>query len=95
MRHWPPSAAIWKMHRRRSRRGRGPCWPGGARWIATSIRRFVVVPGATHGLPRAGWFDYPLESDWPRWKIGPYTALGRHVYAPGTLGPIEAWIRSQ
>ncbi|MCA8038158.1 hypothetical protein LGM41_00360 [Burkholderia seminalis] len=54
-----------------------------------------MVPGATHGLLRAGWFDYPLESDWPQWKIGPYTALGRHVYAPGTLGPIEAWIRSQ
>ncbi|WP_176046696.1 alpha/beta hydrolase [Burkholderia sp. BCC1644] len=58
-------------------------------------RRIVVVPGATHALLRAGWFDYQLESDWPTWKTWLYMALGRHAYAPGTLGPIEAWIRSQ
>ncbi|WP_175925737.1 alpha/beta hydrolase family protein [Burkholderia cepacia] len=55
----------------------------------------AVVPGATHGLLRAGWFDYQLESDWPTWKTWLYMALGRHAYAPGTLAPIEAWIRSQ
>jgi len=58
-------------------------------------RRVAVVPGATHALLRAGWFDYQLESDWPAWKQWLYTALGRHAYAPGTLGPIEAWIRAQ
>ncbi|WP_338641881.1 alpha/beta hydrolase [Burkholderia pyrrocinia] len=58
-------------------------------------RRVVVVPGATHALLRAGWFDYQLESDWPKWKTWLYVALGRHAYAPGTLDPIEAWIRSQ
>ncbi|RXV65167.1 alpha/beta hydrolase [Burkholderia stabilis] len=57
-------------------------------------RRVVVVPGATHALLRAGWFDYQLESDWPKWKTWLYMALGRHAYAPDTLGPIEAWIRS-
>ncbi|MBN3828345.1 alpha/beta hydrolase [Burkholderia sp. Ac-20384] len=58
-------------------------------------RRVVVVPDATHALLRAGWFDYQLESDWPTWKQWLYMALGRDAYAPGTLGPIEAWIRAQ
>ncbi|VWC74988.1 peptidase [Burkholderia lata] len=58
-------------------------------------RRVLVVPGATHALLRARWFDYQLESDWPTWKKWLYTALGRDAYAPGTLGPIEAWIRAQ
>ncbi|MCL4636205.1 alpha/beta hydrolase [Burkholderia sp.] len=58
-------------------------------------RRVVVVPGATHALLRGRWFDYQLESDWPKWKTWLYMALGRHAYAPDTLGPIEAWIRSQ
>ncbi|KVX52528.1 alpha/beta hydrolase family protein [Burkholderia stagnalis] len=58
-------------------------------------RRVVIVPGATHGLLRARWFDYQLESDWPRWKTWLFVALGRDAYAPGTLGPIAAWIRSQ
>lgn len=54
-----------------------------------------MVPGATHALLRGRWFDYQLESDWPKWKTWLYMALGRHAYAPDTLGPIEAWIRSQ
>ncbi|WP_432207559.1 alpha/beta hydrolase family protein [Burkholderia stagnalis] len=58
-------------------------------------RRVVIVPGATHALLRARWFDYQLESDWPRWKTWLYVALGRDAYAPDTLGPIAAWIRLQ
>ncbi|VWB78057.1 alpha/beta hydrolase family protein [Burkholderia lata] len=58
-------------------------------------RRVAIVPDATHALLRAGWFDYQLESDWPTWKQWLYMALGRHAYAPDTLGPIEAWIRAQ
>ncbi|MBN3818951.1 alpha/beta hydrolase [Paraburkholderia sp. Se-20369] len=58
-------------------------------------RQVVIVPGATHALLRARWFDYQLESDWPRWKTWLYMALGRDAYAPGTLGPIAAWIRAQ
>ena len=58
-------------------------------------RHVFMAPGATHALLRAGWFDYQLESDWPQRKTWLYMALGRDAYAPGTLGPIEAWIRSQ
>ena len=65
-----------------------------AQFASTSGRQVVVVPNATHGLLRAGLFNYQLLSQWPRWKTYLFVALGRHAYAPGTLAFISGWITS-
>ncbi|MBN3816999.1 alpha/beta hydrolase [Paraburkholderia sp. Se-20369] len=58
-------------------------------------RDVLIFQNATHGLLRGSWFDYQLESDWPKWKTWLYMALGRRAYASDTLGTIEAWIKAQ
>jgi pimeloyl-ACP methyl ester carboxylesterase len=65
-----------------------------AQFAGASGRQVVVVPNATHGLLRAGLFNYQLLSQWPRWKTYLFVALGRHAYAPGTLAFISGWITS-
>ncbi|UVK96706.1 S9 family peptidase [Pseudomonas sp. B21-048] len=57
-------------------------------------RQVIVIPDATHGLLRAGLFNYQLVSQWPIWKEYLFVALGRRSYAPGTLHFISDWIRS-
>nr|WP_156311397.1 alpha/beta fold hydrolase [Pseudomonas capeferrum] len=65
-----------------------------AQFAGASGRQVVVVPNATHGLLRAGLFNYQLLSQWPRWKTYLFVALGRHAYAPSTLAFISGWITS-
>ncbi|VVE13834.1 hypothetical protein PHO31112_02768 [Pandoraea horticolens] len=58
-------------------------------------RRVVQIPDATHALLRGRWFDYQLESEWPKWKIALFMCLGRHAYEPGALKLIATWIKAQ
>ncbi|MDF3831572.1 alpha/beta hydrolase [Cupriavidus basilensis] len=60
-----------------------------------SDRTITLVRNATHALLRARWFDYQLESQWPKWKVALFMCLGRHAYAPGALTLITDWIKSQ
>lgn len=57
-------------------------------------RQIIVVPNATHGLLRAGLFNYQLMSQWPLWKEYLFVALGRHSYAPGSLNLVSSWINA-
>lgn len=61
---------------------------------ATTPRCLLRVPGATHGLLRSRWFDYPLTTQWPLWKQGAFLLAGRHAYAPGALTAMAQWIES-
>lgn len=57
-----------------------------------SATRIVIVPGATHGLLKAGPYNAQLVSDWPWSTTLRFLLEGRHAYAPGVLDMIRDWI---
>ncbi|TWI84643.1 hypothetical protein JM93_02977 [Roseibium hamelinense] len=56
---------------------------------------YVLVPHATHGLLRAGLFNYQLPDEIPAWRQAAFLALGRKAYAPGALEAIVDWIKER
>lgn len=54
--------------------------------------RMVVIPDATHGLLKAGPYNYQLPSQWPLWPKGRFLLEGRFAYAPGALDEITRFI---
>lgn len=56
----------------------------------TQIR---VVLGATHGLLKAGAYNYQLVSQWPWWAEARFLFEGRYAYAPGVVDDIAGWIK--
>lgn len=61
----------------------------GNRHQATSL---VVLPDATHGLLKAGPYNYQLVSQWPWHAQLRFLWEGRHAYAPDALDLITDWI---
>lgn len=55
--------------------------------------RILLWPKATHGLARARWFNYQLESQWPWYARASAFAAGRYLFAPGVMDEIATWIR--
>lgn len=66
----------------------------GRAFAGQADRRIALVANATHGLLRGRWFDYQLESEWPRWKLALFMAMGRRAYEPGALALITQWIKA-
>lgn len=57
--------------------------------------RLHVLPDATHGLLKAGPYNYQLISQWP-WRAQlRFLWEGRRAYTPGALDLITEWIRAR
>lgn len=54
----------------------------------------VILPGASHGLLRARWFNHQVPGDWPRTAEALFLALGRRAFVPGAVPLITGWIRA-
>ncbi|GAB5510191.1 MAG: CocE/NonD family hydrolase [Hyphomicrobiales bacterium] len=57
--------------------------------------RLHVVPDATHGLLKAGPYNYQLPSHWSWIAKLRFIWEGREAYAPGALGLITDWIAAR
>lgn len=55
----------------------------------------LLIPSATHGLLRAGLFNYQLTDQWPAHKQALFLVAGRRAFAPGALDRIADWINTQ
>ena len=56
------------------------------------MSRVVLWPEATHGLLRAGPYNWQLVEDWSPWAHARFVVQGRHAYAPGAMEAITDWI---
>ena len=54
--------------------------------------RVVIVANATHGLLKAGPYNYQLVEHWPWWATLRFALEGRHAYAPDAIDRIVGWI---
>lgn len=54
--------------------------------------RMEVIPEATHGLLKAGIYNFQLASQWPLWAQASFLVEGRFAYAPGALDAITGFI---
>ncbi|MEL6586622.1 MAG: alpha/beta hydrolase [Pseudomonadota bacterium] len=52
----------------------------------------VLWPDATHGLLKAGPYNWQLTQDWSRTAKLRFAVEGRYAYAPGALATITDWI---
>lgn len=57
------------------------------------LNRVITLPDATHGLLRAGLFNYQLADQMPDIVKLAFVVMGRHAYAPGAMDHITTWIR--
>lgn len=57
--------------------------------------RLHVLPDATHGLLKAGPYNYQLVWQWPWHAQLRFLLEGREAYAPGALDLITHWIRAR
>lgn len=57
--------------------------------------RIVLIPGATHGLLKAGAYNWQLVEHWPWYAKLRFMLEGRRAFAPGVLGRICDWILKQ
>lgn len=57
--------------------------------------RLHVLPDATHGLLKAGPYNYQLVSQWSWYAQLRFLWEGRRAYAPGALDLITEWIRAR
>lgn len=57
--------------------------------------RLHVVRDATHGLLKAGPYNYQLVSQWPWYAQLQFLWEGRGAYAPGALDLITDWITAR
>ena len=62
------------------------------RALLGSCGDILIWPDATHGLLRAGPYNYQLLSDWPWHAKARFIWAGRAAYAPGVLDHITDWI---
>lgn len=60
--------------------------------VSPSANRILVVPNATHGLLKAGVYNYQLPSQWLFWARLSYLIEGRFAYAAGSLSAITGFI---
>ena len=54
--------------------------------------RIEVIPGATHGLLRAGSYNTQLTSEWSWFTTMRFLMESRHGYASGALETINEWV---
>lgn len=54
-----------------------------------------VLPEATHGLLKAGPYNYQLIAQWPWYAQLRFVWQGRNAYAPGALDLIADWIKAR
>lgn len=57
--------------------------------------RLIVLPDATHGLLKAGAYNWQLVDQWPWYAKLRFVLEGRRAFAPGSLALICEWIRRQ
>jgi dienelactone hydrolase len=59
---------------------------------SSSLLRVEILPDATHGLLRAGLYNYQLAEDWPVWTTICFVLSGRRAFAPEAIELISGWI---
>ncbi|MNV57744.1 hypothetical protein D3C71_1500900 [compost metagenome] len=51
-----------------------------------------IYESSTHGLLKAQFFNYQLDSQWPEWKKMLFTVSGRRAYSENSLSDISSFI---